>query len=120
MSDIKSDNEKGGYDTKHLESDSPDPGSLYSDISNDEVYSPQEQRRIIHRVDRRLVTTCGFMYCISLMDRTNLPNAAIAGYDRIFPMDRILSDCSRMTKQLRLDIGFRYVRSLQLPTMRTS
>ncbi|KAL9047073.1 MAG: hypothetical protein Q9214_000265 [Letrouitia sp. 1 TL-2023] len=92
MSDIKLDNEKGAYDTKHLESDSPGLESLYSDISNDEVYSPQEQRRIIHRVDRRLVTTCGFMYCISLMDRTNLPNAAIAG----------------MTKQLRLDIGFRY------------
>lgn len=89
MTDIKSDNEKGAYDTKHLESDSPGPGSLYSDISNDEVYSPQEQRRIIHRVDRRLVTTCGFMYCISLMDRTNLPNAAIAGYNRTSPVVRI-------------------------------
>lgn len=32
-------------------------------------YSPQEQRRIIGRIDRRLVTTVGVMYCVSLMDR---------------------------------------------------
>ena len=45
----------------------------------DEEYTPAEQRAIIHRIDRRLVTTCGFMYCISLMDRTNLSAAAIVG-----------------------------------------
>ena len=63
-----------------------------SDLSVDEEFTPAEGRKIIHRIDRRLVTTCGFMYCISLMDRTNLPFAAIAG----------------MTKELELKIGFRY------------
>ncbi|KAI9801542.1 MAG: hypothetical protein M1825_003221 [Sarcosagium campestre] len=57
-----------------------------------EELSPAEQRRIIHRVDRRLVITTGAMYCISLMDRTNLSAAVIAG----------------MTEELRLDIGYRY------------
>lgn len=43
-------------------------------------FSPQEQRKIIHRIDRRLVVTVGVLYCISLMDRTNLSAAAIAGF----------------------------------------
>ncbi|ELR03827.1 hypothetical protein VC83_04718 [Pseudogymnoascus destructans] len=42
-------------------------------------FTYKEQRRIIHRVDRRLVLTLGAMYCISLMDRTNLSAANIAG-----------------------------------------
>ncbi|KAL2163455.1 hypothetical protein VTH06DRAFT_5513 [Thermothelomyces fergusii] len=42
-------------------------------------FSPAEQRKIIHRIDRRLVLTVGAMYCISLMDRTNLGAANIAG-----------------------------------------
>jgi hypothetical protein len=42
-------------------------------------FSPAEQRKIIHRIDRRLVVTVGVLYCISLMDRTNLSAASIAG-----------------------------------------
>jgi hypothetical protein len=51
--------------------------------SNDEYeceFTLQEQRKIIHRVDRRLVVTVGVLYCISLMDRTNLSSASIAGF----------------------------------------
>ncbi|KAL9584587.1 MAG: hypothetical protein Q9212_002021 [Teloschistes hypoglaucus] len=78
--DVKDDNE--------LESESA------SDMATDEdqVYSYREQKAIIHRVDRRLVVMCGFLYCFSLIDRGNLGNASIAG----------------MTKALQLDIGFRY------------
>jgi hypothetical protein len=49
------------------------------DIDVDEEYTYAEQRKIVHRVDRRLVTMCGAAYCISLMDRTNVSAAAIAG-----------------------------------------
>merc|ERR1712000_146914 len=63
--------------------------SWHNDI--DPEFSPDEQRRIVRRIDRRLIVTCGLMYCISLMDRTNLSNAAIAG----------------MVVELNL-IGFRY------------
>jgi hypothetical protein len=48
-------------------------------IDVDEEYSYDEQRKIIHRVDRRLVSICGVAYCISLMDRTNVSMAAVAG-----------------------------------------
>ena len=42
-------------------------------------FSEAEQKRIVRRIDRRLVTTLGVLYCASLMDRTNLGSAAIAG-----------------------------------------
>lgn len=53
-----------------------------SEVSNDAhiaEFSPEEQRKIIRRVDFRLVTTLGFLYMCSLMDRTNLGAANIAG-----------------------------------------
>ncbi|KAK0649424.1 major facilitator superfamily domain-containing protein [Cercophora newfieldiana] len=42
-------------------------------------FSEAEQKAIIRRVDLRLVLTVGAMYCVSLMDRTNLGAASIAG-----------------------------------------
>ncbi|KAL2849824.1 major facilitator superfamily domain-containing protein [Aspergillus pseudoustus] len=61
-------------------------------LDYDEEYSPEEQKRIIRRVDLRLVTITGLAYCVSLMDRTNLSNAAIAG----------------MVEELHLYVGSRY------------
>ncbi|KAF2401836.1 MFS general substrate transporter [Trichodelitschia bisporula] len=55
-------------------------------------FTEREQRSIIHKIDRRLISLVGLMYCVSLMDRTNLSNAAIAG----------------MTKELKLNVGYRY------------
>lgn len=55
-------------------------------------FTPTEQRSIIRRLDRRLVVTVGAMYCVSLMDRTNMSAANIAG----------------MSVELTLT-GFRYV-----------
>ncbi|KAL8687495.1 MAG: hypothetical protein Q9218_006351, partial [Villophora microphyllina] len=67
---------------------------MSSDAASDDdpIYSYREQKKIIHRVDRRLVVMCGLLYCFSLIDRGNLGNASIAG----------------MTKDLHLDKGFRY------------
>lgn len=69
---------------------------LRQDVDEDPEFSRQEQRKIVHRIDRRLVTMTGVIYMVSLMDRSNLPNAAIAG----------------MNVDLDLNVGFRYVRSL--------
>lgn len=52
------------------------------DVYENEEFTPEETKKLIHRIDRRLVTTLGVMYCISLMDRTNLGAAAIAGMTR--------------------------------------
>lgn len=53
-------------------------GSMGSQDNFDEL-TPEEAKRVIRKLDGRLVVTTGLMYCISLMDRTNLSNAAVAG-----------------------------------------
>lgn len=41
----------------------------------------QEQKKLVHRVDKRLVLTLGVLFCVSLIDRTNTPLAMVAGMD---------------------------------------
>lgn len=43
------------------------------------IFTPEEQKKIIHHIDRRLVVTLGVLYCVSLMDRNNTGIAMIAG-----------------------------------------
>ncbi|KAM3514717.1 hypothetical protein MY11210_001688 [Beauveria gryllotalpidicola] len=62
------------------------------DSSGDHVvFTQQQQRDIVKRIDRRLVLTVGALYCVSLMDRVNMSAANIAG----------------MAKELQLT-GYRY------------
>ncbi|KAB8259912.1 major facilitator superfamily domain-containing protein [Aspergillus pseudonomiae] len=50
-----------------------------TDSRNVEEFTEKEQRKIIHKVDRRLVTGLGLLMGMCLMDRTNLGSASIAG-----------------------------------------
>ncbi len=43
------------------------------------LFTPAEQKSIIRRIDCRLVSTLGFLYAVSLMDRNNTGIAMIAG-----------------------------------------
>ncbi|KAL6244200.1 hypothetical protein RBB50_009070 [Rhinocladiella similis] len=79
------------HDPSHVERASSSKSEDLDSRDPESEFSPEEQSRIIRRIDRRLIGTCGVLYCVSLMDRTNLSNAAIAG----------------MTVELRL-IDFRY------------
>lgn len=76
-----------------LDQDLQDSKGSAESIDDDPVYTYKEQRKIIHRLDRRLITIAGIIYMNSLMDRSNLPNAAIAG----------------MRVDLEMLEGFRYV-----------
>ncbi|OBT46270.1 hypothetical protein VE00_02324 [Pseudogymnoascus sp. WSF 3629] len=69
-----SDMEKTGIHEEDIVATSPD-----HEDPRISCFTHKEQRSIMHRVDRRLVLTLGAMYCISLMDRTNLSAANIAG-----------------------------------------
>ncbi|OJJ66110.1 hypothetical protein ASPBRDRAFT_666373 [Aspergillus brasiliensis CBS 101740] len=40
---------------------------------------PDQRKIIISRIDRRLLPICGLITSVSLIDRTNVSNAAIAG-----------------------------------------
>jgi hypothetical protein len=72
------------YDAEKVEKTSAEhiERTLSEESNNAHIneFTPAEQRRIVRRVDRRLVTTLGFLYMCSLMDRTNLGAANIAGY----------------------------------------
>lgn len=71
--------EKAGDKLKDSRPEDTSSNYSVSDLDHDEVYSAKEQKAIIHRIDRRLVVTCGLIYCFSLIDRGNLGNASIAG-----------------------------------------
>lgn len=56
--------------------------SAVKELSEDDratAFTPKEQRAIVRKIDRRLVVTLGCLYCISLLDRTNLGAASVAG-----------------------------------------
>ncbi|KAJ5190456.1 phthalate transporter [Penicillium cinerascens] len=55
-------------------------------------FTQRDHRHIVHKIDRRLITGLGLLFGVSLVDRTNLGNASIAG----------------MQKDLHLEIGSRY------------
>lgn len=55
---------------------------LVTDTDSDERitrFTEKEQKAIVRRIDRRLVVTLGCLYFISLLDRTNLGAASVAG-----------------------------------------
>lgn len=66
-------------DNGDVENRSKSDGALASPAADDFGFTEEEQKRIIRRADIRLVLTVGAMYCVSLMDRTNLGAANIAG-----------------------------------------
>ncbi|KAJ6005034.1 hypothetical protein N7540_012833 [Penicillium herquei] len=65
---------------------------IQQDPDADDEYTVLEQRKIIHKVDRRLLILLGCMQAVSFLDRANIANAAVAG----------------MEEALGLEIGNRY------------
>ncbi|KAB5576340.1 phthalate transporter [Coniochaeta sp. 2T2.1] len=51
------------------------------------AYTLAEQKKIYRRIDIRLVVTLGCMYMISLLDRTNLGAASVAGMQKSLHMN---------------------------------
>ncbi len=54
--------------------------TMEQEFADVEVPSDKEVRKIVHKVDRRLISICGLLVAISLLDRTNLAYANIVGY----------------------------------------
>ncbi|KAI1659477.1 MFS general substrate transporter [Daldinia decipiens] len=67
------DQEKAEIEVGQFEGEKTQSSNVVDDVDE------QEGKRIIWRIDRRLVTLVGVLYCVSLMDRTNLSAAAVAG-----------------------------------------
>lgn len=81
--------------------EAPDPGSDVEILSR---WPIKTQKRIIHKVDIRLIPVCGLLFCISLLDRTNLAFAAIAGSVELIIQwfILVLMACDRMNKDLNI------------------
>ncbi|KAK7006162.1 major facilitator superfamily domain-containing protein [Favolaschia claudopus] len=62
-------------------------GSDYATDPRITAFTDSEQKKIYRRVDLRLVVTLGCMYMISLLDRTNLGAASVAGMQRDLGMN---------------------------------
>lgn len=84
---------------EHEENVQPNPranGSVNAEdlkhMENATELSPKQMRRVRHLADWRLIPALSLMYGISLMDRKNVSNAAIAG----------------MLKDLKLTSGYGY------------
>lgn len=92
MDNRGADHEKQAVEFAHIDAARDNADNEVSKVDSHHGFTPQEQRHIIRRIDHRLVVTVGLMYCVSLMDRTNMSAASIAG----------------MTVELKLE-GFRYV-----------
>ncbi|KAK5048668.1 hypothetical protein LTR84_005759 [Exophiala bonariae] len=60
-----------------LEHAAPPPAETWDAIISS--FSDKEARALKRKIDLRLVVPLGVMYCVSLMDRNNLGNAAITG-----------------------------------------
>lgn len=60
-----------------------------------DLFTPQERKELTRRIDLRLVVTLGCLYCISLLDRTNLGAASVAGYVYLIPP--LCSDSRRLS-----------------------
>ncbi|KAF2794141.1 phthalate transporter-like protein [Melanomma pulvis-pyrius CBS 109.77] len=71
----------------------PTKASTEAEFESD--FSPEETKKLIGRIDRRLVLTVGVLYCISLMDRTNLSSAAIAGMTKELKLNVLVGTVSR-------------------------
>ena len=44
-----------------------------------ELYTPDEEKAVVHKLDRRLVLFMALLYMLSFLDRSNIGNARIAG-----------------------------------------
>ncbi|KAF2703333.1 hypothetical protein K504DRAFT_485898 [Pleomassaria siparia CBS 279.74] len=53
--------------------------SSMSSTQSYELYTPDEDRAVLKKLDRRLVSFMAVLYCLSFLDRSNIGNARIAG-----------------------------------------
>ncbi|KAI0447066.1 major facilitator superfamily domain-containing protein [Xylaria telfairii] len=52
-----------------------------STVASFQLYTPDEERAVVRKLDRRLVVFLAFCYMLSFVDRSNIGNARIAGME---------------------------------------
>ncbi|KAH8808922.1 major facilitator superfamily domain-containing protein [Xylogone sp. PMI_703] len=54
---------------------------------NYQLYTPEEERAVVRKFDRKLVVFVALLYMLSFLDRSNIGNAKIAGLDDDLDLD---------------------------------
>ncbi|CZT42364.1 related to nicotinamide mononucleotide permease [Rhynchosporium secalis] len=97
---LGTDAEKGGVhddeglldeDEDEEEDEYPTPGrrrgASVSTIQSYQLYTPDEERAVVRKFDRKLVLFLALLYMLSFLDRSNIGNAKIAGLDIDLDLD---------------------------------
>ncbi|KZM25884.1 uncharacterized protein EKO05_0009157 [Ascochyta rabiei] len=53
----------------------------FDSVQSYELYTPDEDKTVLRKLDRKLVSFMALLYCLSFLDRTNVGNARIAGLE---------------------------------------
>ncbi|KAM3086247.1 hypothetical protein ACMFMG_000384 [Clarireedia jacksonii] len=61
-------------------------GSI-STVQSYQLYTPDEERAVVRKLDKKLVLFVAFLYMLSFLDRSNIGNAKIAGLERDLRLD---------------------------------
>ncbi|KAL5325767.1 hypothetical protein ACEPPN_006900 [Leptodophora sp. 'Broadleaf-Isolate-01'] len=73
------------------EDDYPTPGrrraASVSTVQSYQLYTPDEERAVVRKFDRKLVLFVALLYMLSFLDRSNIGNAKIAGLDLDLDLD---------------------------------
>lgn len=67
--------------------DAPRRRASVSTVQSYQLYTPDEERAVVRKFDRRLVLFMALLYMLSFLDRSNIGNAKIAGLEKDLDLD---------------------------------
>ncbi|KAH6676813.1 major facilitator superfamily domain-containing protein [Halenospora varia] len=77
---------EGGEEEEYTRETGRRRGSI-STVQSYQLYTPDEERAVIRKFDRKLVLFVALLYMLSFLDRSNIGNAKIAGLDVDLSLD---------------------------------
>ncbi|TGO46584.1 hypothetical protein BOTNAR_0578g00040 [Botryotinia narcissicola] len=84
--DLDLDNEMDSDEDVYRDETSRRRGS-FSTVQSYQLYTPDEERIVVRKFDRKLVVFVALLYMLSFLDRSNIGNAKIAGLERDLRLD---------------------------------
>ncbi|KAF7882201.1 hypothetical protein EAF00_011717 [Botryotinia globosa] len=84
--DLDLDNEMDSDENVYRDETSQRRGS-FSTVQSYQLYTPDEERTVVRKFDRKLVVFVALLYMLSFLDRSNIGNAKIAGLERDLHLD---------------------------------
>ncbi|KAF5872191.1 putative major facilitator superfamily transporter protein [Botrytis fragariae] len=84
--DLDNDNDMDSDEDAYRDETDRRRGS-FSTVQSYQLYTPDEERIVVRKFDRKLVVFVALLYMLSFLDRSNIGNAKIAGLERDLHLD---------------------------------